>query len=303
MGDEQSAGRNLDRTIQVISAIVAPTTLLTALLFYYGWIRTNALFQFFGVDAAVLGFTTQDYLLRSTEALYVPLGTLLLIGLAGLWLHSLVTRWLADRRRQERLRIMAVVLGVVGLGLFARGVAGVVFPELSRNDFLVTPACLGVGAILGAYGRWLWLRLDLDKDKDTGHGPGRLRWSGIVNLVLVVMLVVLSLFWATTNYARAYGVGRAEEFAACLAVRPGVTVFSADRLYVQGPGVQETALPAEEHAGYRYRYGGLRLLTEAHGRLILLPSSWSRTDGSAIVLANSDKLRIEVTPGHGCPRA
>ena len=94
----QRPGMGLERAVQVVTAIVAPTTVLTALLFYFGWIRTNALFQYFGVDATVLGFTTQDYLLRSTEALYVPLGTLLVLGLAGVRAHGLVEAWLAGRR-------------------------------------------------------------------------------------------------------------------------------------------------------------------------------------------------------------
>jgi hypothetical protein len=199
----------LERGLQVATAIVAPTTLLTALLFYFGWIRTNALFQYFGVDATLLGFTTQDYLLRSSEALYLPLGTLLVVGLAAIWLHSVAATWLAAGRRLELLRGIAVALALVGLALFARGVAGVALPRLSRSDFLVTPVCLGLGAALGAYGRWLWLRRRevLGDDRDATR-PG---WAGTASLVLVVLLVVVSLFWATTNYARAYGRGRAAE--------------------------------------------------------------------------------------------
>jgi hypothetical protein len=245
----------------------SPTTVLTALLFYYGWVRTNALFQYFGVDATVLGFTTQDYLLRSSEALYVPFGTLLVVEPA-----------------------------VVGLALFARGVAGVVIPRLSANDFLVTPVCLGLGAVVGAYGRWLWLRQQALEGHDDAVPP---RWHGVVSLVLVALLVVLSMFWATSNYARAYGRGRAVAYARQLAVRPGVVVYSADRLFLHGPGVQELALPPEEHSSYRYRYSGLRLLTESRGRLFLLPAGWTTTDGAAIVLAGDDKLRVEFTRGHG----
>ena len=287
----------LERGLQVVTAIVAPTTLLTALLFYFGWIRTNALFQYFGVDATTLGFTTQDYLLRSSEALYVPLGTLLVVGLVALWLHSVVATWLAARRRLDLLRGIAVALGLVGLALFARGVAGVALPRLSRTDFLVTPVCLGLGSALGAYGRWLWLRRRevLDDHRDATQ-PG---WAGTTSLVLVVLLMVVSLFWATTNYARAYGRGRAAQYARLLAVRPGVVVYSADRLFLQGPGVVETPLPAGQHTSYRYRYSGLRLLTESRGHLFLLPAGWTLTDGSAIVLADSDKLRVEYIRGLG----
>jgi hypothetical protein len=294
--EKKRAAIGLERAVQLATAIVAPTTVLTALLFYFGWVRTNALFQYFGVDATVLGFTTQDYLLRSSEALYIPLGTLLVVGLAGLWVHGLMTTWLAARRRLRLLRATAVALGVVGLALFARGVAGVAVPRLSLNDFLVTPVCLGLGAVLGAYGHWLWLRQRAVQGHD--GSPARPRWHGVVSLVLVVLLVVLSLFWATTNYARAYGRGRAAAYARQLAVRPGVIVYSADRLFLHGPGVQELALPAQQHTSYRYRYSGLRL-TESHGRLFLLPEGWTRTDGAAIVLAGSDKLRVEFIRGLG----
>jgi len=284
------------RTVQLVTAIVAPTTVLTALLFYFGWIRTNALFQYFGVDATVLGFTTQDYLLAQQRDAVRPArdapG-----GLAGLWAHGLLTHWLGSDRRLPTVRTTAVVLAAVGLALFARGVAGVAIPRLSLNDFLVTPVCLGLGAVLGAYGRWLWLRQRAVQGHD--GNPTQPRWSGIVNLVLVALLVVLSLFWATTNYARAYGRGRAVAYARQLAVRPGVVVYSADRLFLHGPGVQETALPAEQHTSYRYQYSGLRLLTESRGRLFLLPAGWTRTDGTAIVLAGSDKIRVEFISGLG----
>jgi hypothetical protein len=39
-----------------------------------------------------------------------------------------------------------------------------------------------------------------------------------------VLLVVVSLFWATTNYAREHGRGRADRYARLLAVRPCVIV-------------------------------------------------------------------------------
>jgi hypothetical protein len=295
----QRPGMGLERVVQVATAIIAPTTVLTALLFYFGWIRTNALFQYFGVDAAVLGFTTQDYLLRSTEALYVPLGTLLVVGLAGIWAHSQVEAWLAGRNRgglPRRTGLAVGAVGVVGLALFARGVAGVAVPRLSRDGFLVTPVCLGLGAILGAYAQWLWRRLRQPQGRG---GASRPRWPGLVGLGLVAMLVVLSLFWATTDYARAYGRGRAVAYARDLTVRPGVVVYSAERLFLQGPGVRESALPASEHARYRYRYSGLRLLTEARGRLFLLPAGWTTAGGAAIALAADDQLRVEFTRGHG----
>jgi hypothetical protein len=280
-----------------MGSIAAPITVLSALLFYFGWVRTNALFQHFGVDAAVLGFSSTDYLLRSVEALYVPLGTLLVAGLAVLWAHSLVGTLLATDRWLKALRIAAVIMGLVGLALFARGVAGVVLPRLSRNDFLTTPLCLGLGATIGAYSRWLSLRLRQIPNR--GRGTTQPGWLNTMNLALVILVVVLSLFWAATNYAQAIGRGRAASFARGLAGRPGVTVYSVDRLFLQGPGVIEVTLPAGPHASYHYRYSGLRLLTESHGHFFLLPEGWTLASGPTIVLDDTDKLRVEFVPGLG----
>jgi Zn-dependent protease with chaperone function len=46
--------------VRIVGSIVAPTTLLTALLFYFGWSFAYWFFAYFGVDSTVLGLTTQD---------------------------------------------------------------------------------------------------------------------------------------------------------------------------------------------------------------------------------------------------
>lgn len=285
---------DLERTIQVVGSVIAPVTVFAALMFYFGWIRTNALFQYFGVDAAVLGFSTQDYMLRGVEGFYHPLGMLLVVGLVGLWLHSLVSRRLTLRRRAKRLQLTVIVLGLVGLALFSMGVAGVVEPSLFGRYILMAPICLGFGAAIGAYGRWLWQRL---QDVHTS-GPLQPRWAGIANLILVSLLVTLSLFWAVSEYAAAIGRGRAEALARGLMGRPGVTVFSVDRLFLQGPGIIEIQLPDDPYAGYRYRYDGMRLLTESDGRLFLLPESWIPARTSTVVL-DRNKIRVEFVPSSG----
>ncbi|MFI7442746.1 hypothetical protein [Nonomuraea indica] len=48
--------------VRILGAIVAPTTVLTAILFYFGWSRAYWFHDYFGVDATLLGLTTQDYL-------------------------------------------------------------------------------------------------------------------------------------------------------------------------------------------------------------------------------------------------
>ena len=69
--------------LELAGLVVAPTTLVTALAFYFGWVLTNSRASYFGIDASALGFSTQDYLLRSADALFVPLGTALVLALGS----------------------------------------------------------------------------------------------------------------------------------------------------------------------------------------------------------------------------
>ena len=60
------------KLLGLIAGIVAPATLLTALAYYFGWRRERAFAGYFGIDPSVLGFSTSDYILRSVDALFVP---------------------------------------------------------------------------------------------------------------------------------------------------------------------------------------------------------------------------------------
>jgi hypothetical protein len=81
--------------------VLAPTTVITALLFYFGWARTNALFGRLGIDQCALGFTVQDYLLRSVNSTFRPLSVVLLAATAGLSVHIALSRALATPGRSR----------------------------------------------------------------------------------------------------------------------------------------------------------------------------------------------------------
>ncbi|QGZ52628.1 hypothetical protein GPZ77_33930 [Streptomyces sp. QHH-9511] len=71
----------------MLATLLAPTTFIGALLLYFGFAYTDALYAHFGVDAATLGFSTQDYALRSAGALYVPAGAALTIALVAVLVY------------------------------------------------------------------------------------------------------------------------------------------------------------------------------------------------------------------------
>ena len=62
------------------STIIAPATLLSTLLFYFGYVSSRAQFRYFGLDVDTVGLSTQDYVMRSPQALLVPLLALSLGG-------------------------------------------------------------------------------------------------------------------------------------------------------------------------------------------------------------------------------
>src|SRR4029079_11853400 len=88
--------RSLQTTVRGLLSIVAPTTLVVGLLYYFGWARTSAQAHALGLDDSLFGYSSQDYILNSISSMYWPLlvGTVAL--LCGLVLHGVLTAWLGD---------------------------------------------------------------------------------------------------------------------------------------------------------------------------------------------------------------
>jgi hypothetical protein len=261
-------------TVQLVGLIGGLTGILTALAFYFGWIFTDARSRYFDIDSSALGFSTQDYVLRSTSALFLPLGTILVLALIAAWVHELTTRALASGAQwPARVARWAIV---VGLPLFVLGVIAL-FESISFSpSYLLPPASSGVGIALLAYGLYV---LGLSR------GP--------LGLTLVLLLVVLSAFWTTSDYAEHLGHDRAVELAGELGDRSHVIVFSPRHLQIElAAGVTEQPLDARDSA-YRYRYAGLRLLVHSGGKYFMLPAKWKHGHATAIVLADTPPLRFE----------
>jgi hypothetical protein len=79
---------------------------------------------------------------------------------------------------------------------------------------------------------------------------------------VVAIFVLVMLFWSVAVYAQARGVREAARVAATISRRPDVTVYSARRLHLAGPTIQETELRGPDTA-YRFRYTGLKLVVRS----------------------------------------
>lgn len=274
--------------LRAVAGVVAPTTLIAALLYYYGYVTTNARFAYFGVDLSTLRMSTQDLAMRSVAALYVPVAVLLAAGLAGYWLHNAATTALTRGKRTKLLRRSGWLAIAAGAALFVRAVVGIVTPAIAENEFPgITPLSLGLGALLVAYGR----HLVVGTSRDQNRSPQQRRLERIA-WAIVSGVAVLSLFWLTNSFAGAYGRGQAAADSRQLTTRPNVTLDTKERLYLRYPGVEETQLPVEQGQEFRYRYRGLRLLIESDARLFLVPERW-REGGRVLVLPHDNGVRVQ----------
>ena len=80
----RGASSELGRIVVILARVIAPTTLITALFFYFGWAFTFERYRYFGVDQSVLSLSTKDYLLRSIIPAFEPLRGLLLFSLCSI---------------------------------------------------------------------------------------------------------------------------------------------------------------------------------------------------------------------------
>ncbi|MEU8546232.1 hypothetical protein AB0C81_04350 [Streptomyces roseoverticillatus] len=274
--------------LKTIAGFVAPTTVLTGLLLYFGFAYTDALYEYFGVDAATLGFSTRDYLLRSAGALYMPVGITLGIGLLGALGYLCVTALISSRPGLVPLLTwVSVALIVVGFILFTLGMLGGL--AVWRAGALDTPLLLGGGLMLVLYGRVLHL-------KCAGRPYPFAR--EMTALVLIAALVALSSFWAVSAYAQEHGRSDARYLARNLRLRPEVVVDTAERLYFGHTNVQETQLPdggPGQH--FKFRYHGLRLLAQSNSRMFIIPEGWNARRGSVMILPADASVRVAFRPG------
>jgi hypothetical protein len=216
-----AVNRGFAPVVEFAGRVSAPAGVLTAVLFYFGYVREQALFAYFGVDLGSLGFTTTDYLVRSAGTVFVPLATLLVSAVAAVAGHYLLLYWLGRTRRRSQ-QITCFVLCGVAVVLLLMGVIG----QYRRADPLLSPlaapAALGTGALLLEYA--------VGAARITGVMPHPLSRALAATVVLrwvtVAALVLVAIFWATANVAQQRGIDAARVFELSLLTQPQAVVYS-----------------------------------------------------------------------------
>lgn len=264
----------IDRWVSLATSFVAPVTVISGVLFYFGYVAARAQYDYFGLDVDVIGLSTRAYVMRSPQPLLTPMLILVLGGVAVVALHHWVRRQAAEGWFR---RVVTTVLGA-GLVLLTVGIlllAGFSFVGGWSYYALVTPVLLGGGAALVAYA----LRLR----------GGRLE----PRIVLLWVGVAACVIWATATTAQWTGRGLAMEQARNLRSLPSVVLDTRERLHVPATaGVEEVVRPDAGEDDYRFRYWRLRLLIQGDDRMFLVPDTWS-AGGTTILVRLDDDVRVQ----------
>ncbi|MGB6162848.1 MAG: hypothetical protein WCF33_16725 [Pseudonocardiaceae bacterium] len=83
-------GKAPSSVLTIIGAITSQLAVVTALLYYFGWVRTYYSLSYFGVDPSLTGYGTVDYILRSIVVAFPPFINVTFTALVLLGFHRLL---------------------------------------------------------------------------------------------------------------------------------------------------------------------------------------------------------------------
>ncbi|TDB85300.1 hypothetical protein E1264_21595 [Actinomadura sp. KC216] len=285
--------RAIGQLVEIAGRVLASTGVLTAILYYFGYVRERALFSYFGIDLGTVGFTTTDYLVVSAGPVFSPLASVMVFGVGALVAHHLLVHLL--RGASHRMRVLVCLL-LTALA-FTLLTIGAVSLHRHADDAVsgpyLSPAALGGGTLL----------LEYVAEAATRYGVARGGWSEIlastrpVRRLMLIALALIAAFWATANAAQEHGIDAARAIELSLPTSPQAVVYSRQRLHITGSGVAVLRLDAKD-AAFSYRYNGLRTLAHEGGRWFLLPVGWTRHNGATVILLpdSTKDIRVDLAP-------
>jgi len=282
--------RRLAKPWSLLGALASEAVAVAALLYYFGWARANQAFQYYGIDVGTLGFSTTDYVLRGVSTVVPAIVVSAVLAVCGITAQRrFVAPWLSRWTAVRRTRLSWGMWGIGGLLLFPSALWLIAPAWLGEQLGYGLPLSLAASAGVVAYGR----AVAAVDDEEPSHE------ADIVSSLLA-LLAVTGLVWALALYGVQTGWNSARSYAADLAGKSEVTVWSDKRLLIRGPGVVATDLDAGTSAdvlansAFHHRYEGLRLIVRGPDGLLLVPWGWRRGIDPVVMLAPDDGIRIDV---------
>ncbi|MGW4566752.1 hypothetical protein ACWEN3_31600 [Streptomyces sp. NPDC004561] len=280
--------------------MLAPGTVVFALLYYFGNAYITSYYSFFGVPANDLQLSSQGYVVKSDDALFLPLWFLVCCGIGALLAFGLLERLLVRGSRSLRCWVPRGLLGagtvlmLLGLVVFleppwyANAVTDRLWPGTTR-EFLPT-LVVALGAAMGICA--VHLRTVRRRRPNTHRTDDRL-W--LVGGSLFTAMLVMTLFFGMARYAHDSGLAHAGQDAnGGYRDKPRVRVYSRQPIIYDLPDVARADLGAG-HEPYRYRYQWFVLLAKSSGRYYLVSESLPPSGQATVVLLpDNDSVRVDV---------
>ncbi|MEV5407933.1 hypothetical protein AB0K60_03700 [Thermopolyspora sp. NPDC052614] len=273
-------------TWQLLLPIIAPMTIITALIVYFGYIRVSGKYNVFGLTSDVLDLSLQDYMFYGPDITFRPLlWALIPVVILGPGYALLISKLAAHPKLARRAAWGARALGVVGCLVGFLGSAGLMHIHI---NFPVVPLSIFIGA--------LSLALAVRLQALGGHHVPKAEAPSLYTfwtLALVAMLA-LSLCWAGAIYMQKETVEAVYQMD--LRRLPSVVVYAPERLHIEGTGVAETVLAQRpgQTARYRFRYEGLRLLIHTNNRYFMIPVCYGEDPKRRVItLPDDNSIRMD----------
>ena len=150
-----------------------------------------------------------DYLIRSADGLFRPVGAVTVFGLMALWLNRVLVERLQPGKRKKALRFLVPGLAVAGMLLLGLALADLLDPGAQTPSYPEAGGLgLAGGVLLLAYAAHLSRRFG----PRTGVPSHRVAdTTRLAEWGLAFLLLSIGLFWAVGSYAIAVGTGRADK--------------------------------------------------------------------------------------------
>ena len=271
----------------VVDLLASASTLMGGIL-YFGWVRTSAVFDYFGADESLLNFSVQDYLLRSVNVLFRPAFYLLTVATLGLLFLVFIDR-MDESSREAFRRWFFASTAVVGITLLLATFLGLndAFPPF------LSALALGFGFFVLFCSSRVGATIYLTDTDRRAHNLNR------AATILTAIAISMSLFWTTSIYAQQNGLALASSIArnpeVFARVAPPVVLYSRFPLHVdEWTGVVASRLAGPSDA-MNYRYTGYRLLIYSNNRWFLIPATRSDSRPSAMLtLVDDGSVRVAI---------
>ncbi|MEV1177971.1 hypothetical protein [Nonomuraea sp. NPDC049784] len=276
--------------VRKLAEAIGPTTLVTALLIYFGYVATRARYDYFGVSLEMTGLSNQSLLLDGLEVVYVPAAMICLGALLVIGVHAVVSWQLARRPGDVTNTFLAAGIALVGVLMVGRAMIGIFLQDSSTSTSInPTPFALAFGPATVAYGIHIH-----GKNRGRPLMSPRLARNGALS---ALGLAVAGLFWASTQIAWAYGIGLGEEDAQKLQTRAEVILDVKEPLQDVPLGITHIPLSTTaKDPNFAHRYRGFRLLLASGGRLFLVTPKWKLGRDQTIVVPYDNSIRIQLVP-------